>query len=366
MDKKPSIISYVSRGDACFWYRNKMPLEALARKGWKTSTLNMGDLMNLENVDVVQFSRVYTTQFEEFVFMLKSRGIKIWYDVDDAVDLVKPWNPFALPNKKHMSAFYFMLNEADFITTTNQNLADHLSKKTPKPVHVFPNFVNLSEWKERPKAKDTSTFGPDFRIGFCGSPSHIKEVNMILPVIRDLQARYHFTFVMWGMGNGNSIHEWYSQSKVQYAAMWDTWEYTKEMDKMYELMKEINHEWVSACRWEMYPRKLAKLDLDIGICPLDDDDFNRSKTPIKLYEYALAGTMTVASNITPFKEEALVLAENTYESWYETLDSAIMHADLRKTALEKQQEWVKGHKTIDENINILQNIILEYVGKKTG
>lgn len=357
MENKPTIISYVSRGDACFWYRNKMPLDALARKGWTTSNLNMGDLMDLNNVDIVQFSRVYTNEFEPFLYMLKERGIKIWYDVDDAVDLVKPFNPFSVENRKHMSAFYFLLNEADFITTTNPNLQAHLAQKTPKPVHVFGNYINPTEWEERPRKSSM------LRVGFAGSPSHIKELNMILPVIKELQKHYNFTFVIFGMGNGENMDVWYDESKKQYAKVWDTWEYTKEMEIFYAHMKEIKHEWQTAVRWEMYPKRLAKLDLDIGICPLADDDFNVCKSAIKLYEYAQVGTVTLASNVTPFKEEALALTENDYQSWYDALDALLMHDELRIKTLEAQREFVAKNKNVDENIYKLEEVLATY-GRK--
>lgn len=360
--KKSRIISYTSRNDACFWYRNKMPLDALAKKGWTTSNIIMGDMMDHSNVDIIQFSRVYTTQFEELVYMLKDRGVKIWYDVDDAVDLVKLFNPFAVPNRQHMSAFYFLLNEADFITTTCPNLQKHLQQKTPKPVNIFGNYINPSEWSLRAgRADSDSTAG--LRVGFAGSPSHIKEINMILPVVKELQKRYGFMFVVLGMGTGDSLETWYAESKKQYGHIWETWEYTKEVEIFYNLLKDIYHEWHAAKRWEMYPKLLAKLNLDIGLCPLLEDDFNVCKSAIKLYEYAMVGTVALASNVTPFKEEALAVTENTPEAWTEALDALLMHKDLRESTHKAQREYVLKNRVVDDNIHILEDILAPY-GKK--
>lgn len=353
MNKDSKIISYTSRNDACFWYRNKMPLEALKRKGWQTSNINMGEFMDLSNVDCVQFSRVYTTKFDEFVYMLKDQGVKVWYDVDDATDLVKPFNPFCIANRQHMSSLYFMLNEADFITTTNPNLKEHLSHKTPKPIHVFPNFINPKEWKERP-GKNTQ-----LRVGFAGSPSHIKELNMVLPMIADLQKRHNFVFVMF-MGQGGGPQEYRDAVKKEFEPIYETWEYCQEVEKFNELMKEIKYEWHNTVRWEIYPKALAKLDLDIGICPLLDDDFNRCKTPIKLYEYAMVGTTTLASKTTPFSEEALALAENTHEGWYEALDALLMHHELRESTLAAQRQYVLENRLIDNNVETLETILAHY------
>lgn len=354
MNKDSKIISYTSRNDACFWYRNKIPLDALRRKGWQTSNINMGDFMDLKQVDAIQFSRVYTTKFDEFVFMMKDMGVKIWYDIDDATDLVKNFNPFCIANRQHMSSMYFMLNEADFITTTNENLKNHLCKKTPKPIHVFPNFINPKEWKPRPETSK------NLRVGFAGSASHIKELNMVLPVIAKLQKRYPFTFVIFGMGNGGSVEAFHEDAKKQYESIYETWEYTKEIEKFYELMEDIRYEWHNPVRWEIYPKTLAKLDLDIGICPLLDDDFNRCKTPIKMYEYSMVGTATLASKTTPFAEEALALASNTEEEWYEALDALLMHKELRESTVEAHKKYVLENRVIDNHIGELENILALY------
>jgi hypothetical protein len=48
--------------------------------------------------------------------------------------------------------------------------------------------------------------------------------------------------------------------------------------------------WVSVLE---YP--LGLVNLDIGCCPLEDQPFNRCKSPIKAWEYALMGAAVVAS-----------------------------------------------------------------------
>lgn len=358
--KEKKIVCYCPKNNGCFWYRNKIPLEALNRKGWKTSFADAGDQV-LPDMQVVQFARGYNPGFEEFLFLIKDKGIKIWYDVDDAMDLVKLWNPFSIPTRKYLGTYYLLLNEADFITTSSPKIAEHLRTKTSKPVYVFENYLNPNEWKVKRLNKE----GP-LRIGFSGSASHLKDLNMILPVIEELQKKYDFVFVLHGLDIGcGDIEAWHERAKTNYKQLYATFPYTVELEKMYNCLKRIKHEWNDGVRWELHSRSLAKLDLDIGLCPLIDDDFNRNKTCIKFYEYAMVGTPSISSGVTPFKEEALALSENDFSSWYDAIEAMIIYEDLRISTLKAQQEYVLKNKMIDDNIYKLEEILNSNDEKKT-
>lgn len=308
----------------------------------------------LPDMQVVQFSRGYNPGFEEFFFLIKDKGIKIWYDVDDAMDEVKLWNPFAISTRSYLGTYYLLLNEADFITTSTEELAKHLRTKTSKPVYVFGNYENPNEWRLQRSKKE----GVGLRIGFSGSASHLKDLNMVLPVIEELQKKYDFTFVVHGLDVGcGDIDAWQERAKTTYKEMYDRYPYTMELDKVYNSLKRIKHEWNDGVRWELHSRTLAKLDLDIGLCPLIDDEFNRKKSAIKFYEYAMVGTPSISSNVTPFKEEALTLTENDFVSWYEAIEAMIIYGDLRESTLKAQQKYVFENKLIDDNIYKLEEIL---------
>lgn len=52
-----------------------------------------------------------------------------------------------------------------------------------------------------------------------------------------------------------------------------------------------------------FRRRLAELDFDIGLAPLQDTGFNRAKTATKWIEYAEAGAAVVASDVTPYRQQ---------------------------------------------------------------
>ena len=51
----------------------------------------------------------------------------------------------------------------------------------------------------------------------------------------------------------------------------------------------------------IYPLKIAALNLDIGICPLVDDEFNNHKSQLKWSEYSALKIPSVCSNLPPYE-----------------------------------------------------------------
>tara|TARA_R110002167_G_scaffold153010_10_gene347146 strand:+ start:62 stop:391 length:330 start_codon:yes stop_codon:yes gene_type:complete len=68
-------------------------------------------------------------------------------------------------------------------------------------------------------------------------------------------------------------------------------------------------------------------EIDIGICPLIDNLFNRSKSNLKWLQYSALGAATVASDLDPYKdiEDGVdgVLVEETQEAWSDAIMSLL-------------------------------------------
>lgn len=88
-------------------------------------------------------------------------------------------------------------------------------------------------------------------------------------------------------------------------------------------------------------------DLDIGIAPLEDTEFNHGKSNIKFYEYASVGTCVLASDVEPYSEEVNYRAKNTFKDWYNKLEKLIVDKEFRLKTLKTQQEWVKKNRSTE-------------------
>jgi glycosyltransferase involved in cell wall biosynthesis len=86
--------------------------------------------------------------------------------------------------------------------------------------------------------------------------------------------------------------------------------------------------------------RLHELDWDIGLAPLVDDAFNRSKTVTKFVEYTSCGVPVIASAMTPYGElasatQALDIAEP--HAWADTLKKYLGDPSLRRATLRKAE-----------------------------
>ena len=92
-----------------------------------------------------------------------------------------------------------------------------------------------------------------------------------------------------------------------------------------------------------YPEMIE--NIDIGIAPLVDTEFNRSKSNLKYLEYSALGIPSVCSNVYPYaktikKGENGFLAKNI-KHWKEHLERLIESSSLRKEIGEASYNFVK-------------------------
>ena len=136
--------------------------------------------------------RVFTAMF----FYAERHGKKVVFDIDDNyLDIPKTnkiYDRFG-PGKRERAMLSTILSFAHAITTSTFPLKEKvqghikLMHGITKPVYVIPNMNDISFWKRKVKPtwkKDKIT------IGYAGSNSHQDDLQMIMPAIRNLMAKY--------------------------------------------------------------------------------------------------------------------------------------------------------------------------------
>jgi len=187
------------------------------------------------------------------------------------------------------------------------------------------------------------------RIGYTGAASHWKDLVLLPDVLLELQKKYDFDFVLQGMcGTPLECEMWGYERVLEYGLQPERKEYLQSAVNWWNKIQNLKFFHVPFYPPVMYPSLLNSLSIDIGVAPLIDNRFNNSKSCVKFYEYATIGAVTLASRVTPYKEEVGYCAKNTFKDWYKKLERLIVDEPFRRKLAEKQGNWVKDNRDVDK------------------
>jgi len=121
-----------------------------------------------------------------------------------------------------------------------------------------------------------------------------------------------------------------------------------------------------------YLKTVAAIQPHIGLCPLEENIFNRSKSNMKWLEYTTMGAVTVASNVLPYQEVITtgvngILVDNLrVRDWYGAVAGLINNPDQIKTMVtaavqvmeDKQLDIRTSHVLIDTMHEIHNSVVI--------
>jgi glycosyltransferase involved in cell wall biosynthesis len=344
-----NIFLFTETSSGCYKWRGAIPAKYLSRRGHTVQIFGEKSAQSYVAPDVMVFYRAHFADAHKLVAFCKKNGIRVVFDTDDALDLVPRENLNYKGLQERMPIYEFLLKTADVVTTTTETLADHLRNWNPN-VAVIPNSVDPEEWSCEPRQAD------NVRIGWSGSPTHFVDLAVALDAIQELQKKYPFTFVLQGICMEQTLQELYDVIMVkQGRKFFEDTPLGKSIKRFMEKLSGIRYEFHPNVPIEQHARKVCELALDIGIAPLTDDRFNRNKSCIKYYEYAMSGAITVASHVLPYSAEVPILAKNKRESWKEKLEYAL-NAD-RASLWREQREWVLENRNMEKNVELWEQAL---------
>lgn len=342
-----------------FW-RGKIP-------AWKMRELGLADIRtfniydySMEQVEreVLESDVIYmpcATGMEALVEITNHirRGKAVVVDYDDNLFDCHPFNPayanlglypvtinntdgtvvelwkdqrhgFSLPdNRKRYFAHIDILNTANLITTTTKSLQGNLLEyveRDPADFPIVPNAINFDIFKPFEKRVRSHK---KIRIGWAASDSHIVEARYIVRVFKELfLKRQDFELVILG-----------------------------NMEKFRFMAKDLPIEWHEFTALEVYPMKLASLEFDIGIVPLENHSFNICKSALKWSEYAAMKIPAVVSDLAPYddvRDGIDGLKAKNEEEFAQKVEALMDDAHLRKTIAQNAYERNREDFNIDK------------------
>lgn len=328
---------------ACNQYRIVQPLYKLLENGMANIlTINEGAelatdfaLQKVMESDIIVLHRPASEEWFKFIKTCRKFGKTIVVDYDDDPFNTSPLNPYYQfigteeveyvwpdgkremlwsknpmeyggryldieTNIRRRDLFRASFRTADMVSVTTDILQTKLSKINPNTV-VLPNLVDFDQYPVVEHMKRR------IRLGWQGGASHYEDLHMIAPAIKKILKKYdNVDFVFWG----------------------DL--------RMYGLFRDIPMERIECHQWVkqiVYPYKLACMNLDIGLCPIIENEFNSNKSAIKHFEYSVVKAATVASNMPPYSpvikhgETGLLAKEN---EWFEAIEMLVLDKEKRE------------------------------------
>lgn len=233
------------------------------------------------------------------------------YDFDDAIWIpaASEFNRFAT-SIKWFSKVSTICRWSYKITPGNDFLAAFARRYNPR-VEIIPTVVDTERVHQF--TQDQSTDHPV--IGWTGTFSTLKYLDLILPVLQRLEERYEFTFLV-----------------------------IADRDPALPLKR------YRFVKWDKRREAEDLLQMHIGVMPLDDNDYAKGKCGFKAIQYMALGIPAVVS---PVGVNSIIVDDrlngficDSAEDWEKRLEELLLHSQLR------QEMGKEARKKIELNYSV--------------
>lgn len=295
----PRLLCHAADDAGCGHYRVRQPFHSLQQAGQVEGMVSrfLHDPVELErfDADVVVLQRQITDVQIDFIEQMKAAsGAFRVYELDDYLPNVplKSLHRDEMP-RDILRALRKAVALTDRFVVSTQPLADAFAD-LHSDIRVVPNCLPTSWWQG---LRSQRRAGRKPRVGWAGGAGHSGDLELLNDVVRDLANEVEWVF--FGMCP--------------------------------DRLRPYVHEFHPGVAIDQYPARLAALDLDLALAPLEQNQFNECKSNLRLLEYGVLGFPVVCSDVLPYRGDLPVTrVKNRYRDW---VDAIRMHiADLDATA----------------------------------
>ncbi|CAI8826113.1 glycosyltransferase [Kosakonia quasisacchari] len=276
-------------------HRVMQPFKALERhlmiEGGLTNTIPGVMEAAQQQPDVILLELITGSRFPQIIQQLRSTSnAKIVLEYDDYLLNV----PIKNGSRQHfpqqmVKNFRKVVDSADWLVVSTAPLADAYSR-FHSDIRIAQNRLAPNQWEHLFSERGT---GKKVRVGWAGGSSHAGDLEILLPLIKELEGKVEWVFM--GMKPRN-----------------------------------VRCEFHPGVPFEMYPEKLASLNLDLALVPLEINQFNECKSNLRLLEIGTCGVPIIATDIVPYRcDLPVTLVENRFKDWMNAVQAYINDADLR-------------------------------------
>jgi glycosyltransferase involved in cell wall biosynthesis len=380
MKKKLKILACPANEGGCAYYRIILPanklielhsdkvevridmnplgwnLEEMQRQGKRGIVHKDYTAENLEWADVVWTQNIHNFG-GEYTYALMRKAAEMnkltHYDNDDLLtDLYEGHRLFsAYKDNKLEECAKAIYSFVDIVSVTQRKFAERISPYVGRALVIIKNSIdyNLPCWNQ-PKLPAPRK-GKTCRVGWVGGIHHEEDVKEFPGVAMAVNARVGPENVHWGwygrppmpMENGKPNPDWQQE-------VWDN--YTKHLSKG---IRHKNFQVYQALPAEHYGSMYT--NIDVAIAPLQFNNFNDSKSEIKVAECGRYGVPLIATNCGCYDETIingvtgyLIDPSNTKNDWRDKLSKVIKDKKHREEMGQNLKNITDEHFDINKNV----------------
>jgi hypothetical protein len=238
----------------------------------------------------------------------------IVFGQDDLMYAMPPKNPFSKTIYKDVKKrLRRCLGIADRVVVTTQALADELSSMADD-IRVVPNYLDEAIWGGLQSQRGVADKP---RVGWAGAQQHLGDLELLEEVVRETADEVDWVF--FGM--------------------------CPEFLQPY--VKEIHN----PVTFGKYPQKLATLNLDLAVAPLEHNRFNECKSNLRLLEYGVLGWPVIASDIAPYREGPVCLVRNQARAWIKAIRERTHDLDASRQEGDVLRDWVRENWLLQHHLD---------------
>ncbi len=316
----PRIWAYPRSKDGAGEYRIRRPLETLQEHGkalihCAENMLLPGLLLRHRPSTIVFQTPTANEAISHLKHIRTYHDGLIIYEIDDLLHHVPFKNP-AFNNLKGTNLkkrIKEAVSYCDRMIVSTKPLAEAYAGFC-KDIRIVPNYISKSVWGD---IKSSHRDGKKPRVGWAGAAFHYGDLMVIKDVVKDLADEVDWIFM--GMCP----------------------------DEIRPFVTEY-HEGVDI---DEYPAKLASLDLDLAIAPLEINAFNRAKSNLRILEYGILGWPVVATDIYPYQGAPVTLVKNRYKAWINAIRTKISDRDALIEEGQQLRKWILENWILEDHLD---------------
>jgi glycosyltransferase involved in cell wall biosynthesis len=302
------VLVYCADREGCGEYRIIAPSRALFRSGLVHSYETMRLLSPPEIARMAPDSIVFQRQLEpgqiEVIEWIKrtSKAFRV-FELDDLITNLPPKSP----HRANIAAdigqrLKKALALCDRFVVSTEPMKRAYGKMCGETI-VVPNRLEKARWL----GLNPGRRGGKPRVGWAGAIGHFGDLGVIAPVVEATAKEVDWVF--FGICP----------------------------DALRPHIAEF-HGWAAL---HDYAAKLASLDLDLAVAPLEYHPFNEAKSNLRLLEYGVLGYPVLCTDILPYQSGLpVVRTANKHRDWVRAIRELVADRDALRVLGEKMRQAV--------------------------